>query len=116
MVLVKCPRPVPEIKAGRPEPLDGVWLWTLPDTPNGLRPTQSWHATASSSSGDIYVAGTDHKTNAALYRLDWRTGKLRLVGDARSASEAVGNWKPGETARNSTRGRFCIAARYTSRP
>jgi sugar lactone lactonase YvrE len=77
---------------------DGVWLWTLPDTPNGLRPSQSWHATASSPGGDIYVAGMDHRTNAALYRLDWRKGELRLVGDARSASEAVGNWKPGETA------------------
>jgi hypothetical protein len=78
--------------------LDGVWLWTLPDTPNGLRPSQSWHATASSPGGDVYVAGMDHRTNAALYRLDWRKGELRLVGDARSASEAVGNWKPGETA------------------
>jgi hypothetical protein len=87
-----------DAKTGHPGALDGVWLWTLPTTPNGLRPTQSWHATGSSPNGDIYVAGMDHKTNAALYRLDWRTGDLRLVGDARSASEAVGNWKPGETA------------------
>ena len=67
---------------GRPGALDGVWLWSLPDTANGLRPTQSWHATASSPDGDIYVAGMDHKTNAALYRLNWRTGGLRFVGDA----------------------------------
>jgi len=87
-----------DAKAGRPGALDGVWLWTLPDTPNGLRPTQSWHATGSSPNGDIYVAGMDHKTNAALYRLDRRAGELRLVGDARSASEGVGNWKQGETA------------------
>ena len=40
----------------------------------------------------------DHATNAALYRLKWRVGKLRFVGDARSASEAVKNWRPGETA------------------
>jgi hypothetical protein len=83
---------------GTPGALDGVWLWTLPDTPNGLRPSQSWHATGSSPNGDLYVAGMDHRTNAALYRLDWSKGELRLVGDARSASEAVGNWKPGETA------------------
>ena len=98
-VSVKCPRPNPEMqKLAIRARLTGVWLWTLPDTPNGLRPTQSWHAIGSSPNGDIYVAGMDHKTNAALYRLDGRTGDLRLVGDARSASEAVGNWKPGETA------------------
>jgi hypothetical protein len=77
---------------------EGVWHWALPDTPNGLQPTQSWHATGSSPDGDIYVAGMDHSTNAALYRLESRVGKLRLVGDARSASEAVDNWMPGETA------------------
>src|SRR4051794_34963316 len=83
---------------GRHGALDGVWLWSLPETPNGLRPTQSWHATGSSPGGDVYVAGMDHKTNSALYRLHWREGKLQLVGDARSASEAVSNWMPGETA------------------
>jgi hypothetical protein len=83
---------------GRQGALDGVWLWTLPETPNGLRPTQSWHATGSSPEGDIYIAGMDHKTNSALYRLHWREGKLQFVGDARSASEAVTNWMAGETA------------------
>lgn len=83
---------------GRRGALDGVWLWTLPDTPNGLRPTQSWHATGSSPNGDIYVGGMDHQTNSALYQLNWQTGALRLVGDARSASEAANNWQPGETA------------------
>lgn len=68
---------------GRRGALDGVWLWTLPDTPNGLRPTQSWHATGSSPNGDIYVGGMDHQTNSALYQLNWQTGALRLVGDAR---------------------------------
>jgi hypothetical protein len=87
-----------EVELGRPGKLDGVWLWTLPDTPNGLRPSQSWHATASSPDGDIYVAGMDHVTNAALYRLKWRAGQLQFVGDARSASEAARNWMPGETA------------------
>ena len=83
---------------GRPGKLDGVWLWTLPDTPNGLQPSQSWHATASSPDGDIYIGGMDHATNAALYRLKWQTGELQFVGDARSASEAAKNWMPGETA------------------
>jgi hypothetical protein len=85
-------------EGGRHGALDGVWLWSLPETPNGLRPTQSWHATGSSPEGDIYVSGMDHKTNAALYRLHWREGKLQFVGDARSASEAVSNWMEGETA------------------
>jgi hypothetical protein len=83
----------------------GVWYWTLPDTPNGLRPTQSWSGAGSAPGGDIYVAGMDHQTNAALYRLRAEAdpasspGKaLAYVGDARSASEAAGNWQPGETA------------------
>src|SRR5260370_28446247 len=84
-------------EGGRHGALDGVWLWSLPETPNGLRPTQSWHATGSSPEGDIYVAGMDHKTNAALYRLHWREGKLQFVGDARSASEAVTSWVASET-------------------
>ena len=81
--------------AGR---LDGVWSWRLSDTPDGLKPIQSWHATGSAPDGDIYVAGMDHATNSALYRLDARDGRLRYVGDARAASEAAGNWRPGETA------------------
>jgi hypothetical protein len=44
------------------------------------------------------IAGMDHATNAALYRLKWRVGKLQFVGDSRSASEAVKNWRPSETA------------------
>jgi hypothetical protein len=87
-----------EAEVGRPGKLDGVWQWTLPDTPDGLHPSHSWHATGSSPDGDIYVAGMDHATNAALYRLNWREGKLQFVGDARSASEAAKNWMPGETA------------------
>lgn len=82
-------------QAGR---IGGVQLWTLPATPNGLVPSQSWHATGSAPNGDLYVAGMDHRTNAALYRLPADQDVLRLVGDARSASEAVGNWRVGETA------------------
>jgi hypothetical protein len=72
-------------------------LWQLPDTPNGLKPSQSWHATGSAPDGSIYIGGMDHITNAALYRLEPSKGALRYVGDARSASEAVGNWAPGDT-------------------
>src|SRR3979411_1688120 len=78
-----------EAEVGRRGKLDGVWQWILPDTPDGLRPTQSWHATGSSPDGDIYIAGMEHITNTALYRLNWRLGKLQFVGDARSASGAV---------------------------
>jgi hypothetical protein len=90
--------PIREAEVGWRGKLDGIWNWTLPNTPNGLQPTQSWHATASSPDGDIYVAGMDHATNAALYRLQWREGTLQFLGDARSASEGVRNWMPGETA------------------
>ena len=72
--------------------------WQLPNTPNGLKPTQSWHATGSSPEGDIYVAGMDHLTNSALYRLAPNQATLRYVGDARSASEAANNWQLTETA------------------
>jgi hypothetical protein len=91
--------PQPEkIEAGWAGALDGTWHWRLPDTPNGLHPTQSWHATGSAPEGGIYVSGMDHATNAALYRIDAQAGTLRYVGDARSASEAADNWLPGETA------------------
>jgi hypothetical protein len=73
-------------------------VWTVPATPSGLVPTQSWLSIAASPEGDIFITGCDHKTNAALYRLSQKDQELRYVGDARSASEAVGNWRPGETA------------------
>jgi hypothetical protein len=76
--------------------LDGIWYWTLPTTPNGLVPTQSWSGAASAPAGDVYVAGMDHTSNSALYRL--HGGILSYVGDARSASEAADNWVAGETA------------------
>ena len=76
--------------------IDGLWYWRLPDTPNGLRPNQSWSGAGVAPNGDVYVGGMDHETNAALYRL--RYGRLRYVGDARAASEAAGNWLEGEVA------------------
>ncbi|MCJ2020406.1 SMP-30/gluconolactonase/LRE family protein [Methylobacterium sp. E-065] len=91
------PLPV-KVEKGWAGALDGIWNWRLPDTPNGLHPTQSWHTTGSAPDGDIYIGGMDHKTNAGLYRIDARTDTLRYVGDARSASEAAHNWLPGETA------------------
>lgn len=76
--------------------MDGVWQWTLPSTANGLNPSQSWHAIGSSPNGDIFIGGMDHKTNSALYLLS--DDVIRHAGDARSASEAAGNWKANETA------------------
>ena len=76
----------------------GCTSWTVPGTPNGLKPNQCWLSIAAAPDGDIYITGSDHKTNAALYRLDRKTDRLAYVGDARSASEAAGNWQPGETA------------------
>ncbi|MBD2776844.1 hypothetical protein [Iningainema tapete] len=78
--------------------LTGSRHWQLPDTANGLKPTQSWHATGSAPNGDIYIGGMDHFTNSALYRLEPGKNTLRYVGDARSASLAASNWKSGETA------------------
>ncbi len=83
--------------SSRPGAVDGSWLWLLPDTADGLRPTQSWHATGSTPSGNIFVGGMDHATNSALYRIRTAAGRLRYVGDARSASQRARNQLPGET-------------------
>ncbi len=82
---------------------DGVWFWTLPNTPNGMHPNQSWSGGGSDSNGTIYVAGMDHVANSALYRLPAgnRTAPgatLYYAGDARAASTAIGNWKAGDIA------------------
>ena len=81
----------------QPGALDGTWLWLLPDGPGDLRPTQSWHATGSTPSGDIFVGGMDHATNSALYRIDTASGRLVRVGDAHAAAEGARNLQPGET-------------------
>lgn len=86
----------PPSSAAVPGKLDGIWYWTMPTTPNGLVPAQSWSGAASAPNSEVYVAGMDHATNSALYRL--RGGVLTYVGDARSASEAADNWEVGETA------------------
>jgi hypothetical protein len=85
--------------------IDGIWTWTLPDTPNGLTPTIAWSGAASSPTGDIYIAGSDHVTNSALYRLRPGTSpatlpgpQLSYVGDAKAASLAVSNWADDDVA------------------
>ncbi len=81
----------------------GLWYWTLPTTPNKLKPLQSWSGAAAAPNGDIYVAGMNHIDNAALYRLTPKGGSaskpgqtLTYVGDAKSASQAARNWQAGE--------------------
>lgn len=81
------------VVAGR---TDGVWYWTLANTANGLQPSQSWSGASAAPNGDIYVAGMDHTTNSALYRM--RGDVLSYLGDARAASTAAGNWQSGEIA------------------
>ena len=76
----------------------GVRVWQLPDAPSGDRPDQSWLAIGSDPEGNIFVSGHDHVRNAMLYRLDVESGLLTWVGDARTASEAVDNWRLNETA------------------
>jgi Ca2+-binding RTX toxin-like protein len=73
---------------------EGVWITQMPVTPNGLRPVMSWNAIMGASDGSIYVSGSDHVTNAAMYRIadDGDQKGIWYIGDARSASEAAGNW------------------------
>ena len=80
-----------------------VRYWVLPTTPNGSKPVQSWSGAAGAPNGDIYVAGMNYVDNAALYRLTPAGGDaakpgltLTYVGDAKAASQAAGNWQPGE--------------------
>jgi hypothetical protein len=75
-----------------------VQTWKIPDTPNGLHSNQNWHALGSTPDGDIVVAGMDHLTNSALFRVRAGSDVLEFVGDARSASESAANWRAGETA------------------
>ena len=91
------PHPESHARKGK---TDGIWYWTLPNTPNGLRPVQKWSGAGSTPDGEIFVAGMDHVRNSALYRL--RDQVLRYVGDARSASQAANNWKPGEVVEKFT--------------
>lgn len=83
---------------GEPGLLAGTMVWQFPDTPNGLKPNQSWFSVAGSPSGTIYASACDHTTNTGLYRLRPGSNLLQYVGDARAASEAADNWLQGETA------------------
>lgn len=81
--------------SGIPGAFDGVWLWNLPRYAEGLRPSQDWMPLRPRQTAMIYVTGMDHRTNAALYRVDGARVSFDSWG-MRSASEAVGSWKPGE--------------------
>lgn len=87
--------PNDQLRAGN---LDGVNVWQLPDAPNGDQPDQCWLAVGSDIDGEIYISGHDHINNSMLYRLHQSDDTVRWVGDAETASEAVGNWQAGETA------------------
>lgn len=79
--------------------MDGVTSWRLPD-PDGSHsfdPIQCWFGVGSDPDGYVYVVGSDHVNNSALYRIDPDTDKLRCLGDARSAAEAADNLHSGET-------------------
>ncbi|MBN2545819.1 MAG: hypothetical protein JXB50_08485 [Spirochaetes bacterium] len=78
--------------------IDGTVSWIIPDTPNGLKPSQCWFSIGSSPDGDIYIGACDHETNSALYRINTKDDILYYIGDARSASEKVNNWLEDETA------------------
>ena len=86
------------VAAGRGGKVPGFTSWVVPTTSNGLTPSQSWLSIGSSPDGQIYITGSDHKTNAALFRLGRQDVGLVYAGDARAASEAAANWLPGETA------------------
>lgn len=87
--------PDDQMRAGN---IDGVKVWLLPDAPNGDKPDQCWLAVGSDIDGEIYISGHDHINNSMLYRLHQSDDVVRWVGDAETASEAVNNWLPGETA------------------
>jgi hypothetical protein len=70
---------------------DGIRYWTLPNTTNGLDPKQSWSGAMVAPDGSVYIAGMDHTSNAALYRM--KNNVLQYVGDAKSASQAQNNWR-----------------------
>ena len=74
---------------------DGIWYWTLPNTPNRLTPVQSWSGAGSSERRNLCRwSGSQDEFRP----LPLRHQVLRYVGDARSASEAANNWEPGEVA------------------
>ncbi len=78
---------------------DGVTSWRLPD-PDGqysFDPIQCWFGVGSDPDGFVYVVGSDHVNNSALYQIDPDTDKLRCVGDAKSAADAANNLHNGES-------------------
>lgn len=92
------PTPLVPFDAARNGNLDGVQVWQLPDAPNGDEPVECWLAVGSDIDGDVYISGHDHVNNSMLYRLPNGGDYVSWVGDAETASLAVDNWEPGETA------------------
>jgi hypothetical protein len=78
---------------------DGVTRWRLPDPdgPYSFDPIQCWFGVGSDPDGYVYVVGSDHVNNSALYRIDPDTDKLHCLGDAKSAAAAANNLHNGET-------------------
>ena len=77
---------------------EGLSFYKLPDAPTGLKPLQCWYAMSSDPDGEnIFIATSDHKTNAALYRFNVAENRLVFIGDAKSASKRINNWKEDET-------------------
>ena len=68
---------------------DFIESYSLFDTPNGLQPLQCWYGVGQSPDGMVYVAGSDHVTNSALYQFNPRTKLLKFCGDAVSAAQAA---------------------------
>src|SRR4030042_440941 len=83
--------------AGRAGKIDGVMSWLVPRTQYLQSPQQSWYSAGSAPNGDLYFSVCDHATNAELFRIDVSNDTCYYAGDARSASQAVNNWKTGET-------------------
>ena len=75
---------------------DYIESYSLFDTPNGLQPLQCWYGVGQSPDGMVYVAGSDHVTNSALYQFNPKTKLLKFCGDAVSAAQAADNLEPGE--------------------
>lgn len=76
---------------------DYVETYELFDTPTGLSPIHCWYGVGQSPDGLVYIAGSDHKTNSALYQFNPVTKKLKYCGDAVKAATEAGNLGFNET-------------------
>jgi hypothetical protein len=74
---------------------DYVDTYELFDTPNELSPIHCWYGVGQSPDGLVYIAGSDHKTNSALYQFNPTTKDLKFCGDAVSAATEANNLYTG---------------------